>query len=99
VIQAHTIGKNGVRSPFLLSPWTTRQTTILFYFPVLVDVANTAQPYPLPNHPPAKGSPGLERVYNIQYDTAKEKRIFGIKLRTKEETLRDTLDDFAKRGW
>lgn len=64
-----------------------------------VDIANSIQPYPLPNHPPAKGSPGLEKSYNIQYNTEKEKRILGVKFKTPEETTRDTLEDFAARGW
>jgi hypothetical protein len=65
----------------------------------LVEVANSIQPYPLPNHPPAKGIPGLDKVYNIQYNTEKERRIFGINLKTKEETTRDTLEEFARRRW
>ncbi|KAF5347603.1 hypothetical protein D9756_010684 [Leucocoprinus leucothites] len=64
-----------------------------------LDVASTIQPYPLPNHLPEKGFPGLETTYMIQYDTAKEKRILGIKLKTKEETTRDTLENLAARGW
>jgi len=64
-----------------------------------LDVANTVHPYPLPNHPPPKGIPELEKVHNIQYDTAKERRIFGIKFRTMEETSRDTLENFAEKGW
>ncbi|KXN81604.1 NADPH-dependent methylglyoxal reductase GRE2 [Leucoagaricus sp. SymC.cos] len=64
-----------------------------------LDAANKIQPYPLPNHPPVKGIPGLEKTFNIQYNTEKEGRIFGIKLKTMEETTRDTLEDFAARGW
>ena len=29
----------------------------------------------------------------------KQRRLLGIKFRTIPETLRDTLDDFGKRGW
>lgn len=64
-----------------------------------VDVASSIQPYPLPNHLPAKGVPGLDKSYNIQYNTEKEKGILGIKFKTLEETTRDTLEDFAARGW
>jgi hypothetical protein len=64
-----------------------------------VEAANSIQPYPLPNHLPPKGIPGLEKVYNIQYNTEKERRIFGIKLKTMHETIRDILEDFAARGW
>lgn len=35
----------------------------------------------------------------IQYDTAKEARILGLKYRSKEETARDALADFEARGW
>ncbi|KAJ3573253.1 hypothetical protein NP233_g2546 [Leucocoprinus birnbaumii] len=64
-----------------------------------LDAANSIQPYPLPNHPPQKGLPGLSTSYLITYDTAKEQRILGIKYKTKEETTLATLEDFAVRGW
>ncbi|KAF9442585.1 hypothetical protein P691DRAFT_779323 [Macrolepiota fuliginosa MF-IS2] len=63
-----------------------------------LDIVNTIQPYPLPNHSPTKGIPGLEKSHRIQYDTAKEK-IFGIKFKTMGETSRGTLEDFAQKGW
>jgi len=64
-----------------------------------VEVANSIEPYPLPNHPPQKGIPGLEKIHMIKYHTEKERRIFGIDMKTKEETTRDTLVEFAARGW
>jgi hypothetical protein len=65
----------------------------------LVDAANTIQPYPLPNHPPAKGMPGLTAPYLIRYNTEKENRLLRIRYKTKEETVRDTLEIFAAKGW
>ncbi|RXW15439.1 hypothetical protein EST38_g10412 [Candolleomyces aberdarensis] len=38
-------------------------------------------------------------TYKVRYDTAKEQRILGVKYRTKEETTRDTVEDFVRRGW
>ncbi|TFK81177.1 NAD(P)-binding protein [Polyporus arcularius HHB13444] len=38
-------------------------------------------------------------VHMIQYDTSKERKLFGIKYHTAEEMTRDTLEDFIKRGW
>jgi len=64
-----------------------------------VEVANSIEPYPLPNHPPQKGIPELEKIHMIKYHTEKERRIFGIDMKTKEETTRDTLVEFAARGW
>jgi len=64
-----------------------------------VEVANSIEPYPLLNHPPQKGIPGLEKTYMISYHMEKERRIFGIEMKTKEETTCDTLMEFAARGW
>ncbi|EKM75201.1 hypothetical protein AGABI1DRAFT_116498 [Agaricus bisporus var. burnettii JB137-S8] len=63
------------------------------------DAANTIQPYPLPNHPPAKGMPGITAPYVIQYNTAKADKLLGIRYKTKAETIRDTLEIFAAKGW
>ncbi|KAJ3506176.1 hypothetical protein NMY22_g17338 [Coprinellus aureogranulatus] len=48
-----------------------------------------------------KGYPDINETkeYKVKYDTSKEQTILGVKYRTKEETTRDTLIDFAKRGW
>jgi hypothetical protein len=67
-----------------------------------VDAANSLPSNPLPSHPLYKGDPDVlkgEKKYLISYDTSKERRIFGIKFHTKVETIKDTLEDFAKRGW
>jgi hypothetical protein len=40
-----------------------------------------------------------EPVYMITYDQSKQASILGIKFRTKLETLKDTLEDFSRRGW
>ncbi|KJA22025.1 hypothetical protein HYPSUDRAFT_41417 [Hypholoma sublateritium FD-334 SS-4] len=67
-----------------------------------IDIANLLE-NPLKTLPIYKGEPGLfeagKTEYLISFDTAKEQRILGIKHHTKLETARDTLEDFAKRGW
>lgn len=70
-----------------------------FEFSLPVDAANTIQPYPLPNHPPAKGMPGITAPYVIQYNAAKADKLLGIRYKTKAETIRDTLEIFAAKGW
>jgi hypothetical protein len=38
-------------------------------------------------------------VYQIDFSAEKRKRIFGIEVRSMEETVRDTLADLKARGW
>lgn len=38
-------------------------------------------------------------THHVRYSTEKRERILGIKVRTKEESTRDTLADFKARGW
>ncbi|KAF8880899.1 hypothetical protein CPB84DRAFT_1851713 [Gymnopilus junonius] len=67
-----------------------------------ITVANSLPSSVYPNHKLPTGIPELftsETVYNIIYDKSKEERILAIKFHTKEETTKDTLEDFAKRGW
>ncbi|KAF8798337.1 NAD(P)-binding protein [Phlegmacium glaucopus] len=70
-----------------------------------VDVANSLSPSPLPSRTFRPGFPEIttqgdsEPVYMTTYDKSKEASILGIKFRTKLETTKDTLEDFARRGW
>ncbi|KAH6904335.1 D-lactaldehyde dehydrogenase [Coprinopsis sp. MPI-PUGE-AT-0042] len=64
-----------------------------------IDAANSVQPSPLPNHKIPKGFPDVERVVKRRLDTKKEQGILGLKYKSKEDTARDILEDFAKRGW
>ncbi|KAF6758994.1 D-lactaldehyde dehydrogenase [Ephemerocybe angulata] len=66
-----------------------------------LDIANSIAPSVRPNGKIVKGYPELEeeKEYKIKYDNSKGKRLLGITYRSKEETTRDTLADFAKRGW
>ncbi|KAF5312061.1 hypothetical protein D9619_003767 [Psilocybe cf. subviscida] len=67
-----------------------------------IDVVNSIKPSPLPSHTFPTGIPEVntgEKVYLINYDPKKEKELFGIKFHTQLETVKDTLEDFAKRGW
>ncbi|KXN93298.1 NADPH-dependent methylglyoxal reductase GRE2, partial [Leucoagaricus sp. SymC.cos] len=70
-----------------------------FIFQEWLDIINAIKPYPLPSHPLSQGFPELKRVYDVQYTREKQERIFGMKLRTIEETARDILTDFSARGW
>jgi hypothetical protein len=38
-------------------------------------------------------------VYQVDFSAEKRKRILGIKVRSIEETVRDTLADLNARGW
>ncbi|EAU83930.1 hypothetical protein CC1G_10335 [Coprinopsis cinerea okayama7 len=46
-----------------------------------------------------KGMPEIERVYKFQMDASKATRILGITYRSKEDTMKDLLEDFERRGW
>ena len=35
----------------------------------------------------------------LKYDASKGKRVFGIKYKTMEETAKDMLEDFKRKGW
>ena len=52
-------------------------------------------------HELPKGEPSLTEghQYILNYDTNKAEKVFGIKYRSREETARDMLVDFEKRGW
>ncbi|KAH9487431.1 hypothetical protein JR316_0001506, partial [Psilocybe cubensis] len=66
------------------------------------NVANSITPSPIPSHKLPVGYPDIldgETVVKITYDKSKEERILGIKFHTKLETTKDTLEDFARRGW
>jgi hypothetical protein len=40
-----------------------------------------------------------EKVYLVDYDTSKAKKIFGIQYKTERECATDIIADFGKRGW
>ncbi len=64
----------------------------------LVDVISKLSPNPYPSRTLPRGTPGIcQRA--ITFDTSKEKRILGIKFQTMEETARDVLADYERRGW
>ncbi|KAF8880900.1 hypothetical protein CPB84DRAFT_1792190 [Gymnopilus junonius] len=73
-----------------------------FSYQEWINVANSLPPPVYPSHKLPTGIPELfnsETVYNVVYDKSKEEKILGIKFHTKEETTKDTLEDFARRGW
>ena len=50
-----------------------------------------------------KGTPSAtsqdDFTWTVTYDSSKVQRILGLKFRTKQELLADTLEDFKRRGW
>ena len=58
-------------------------------------------PFPPTHSLRPEGAPGAGRdaEYTTLYDTSKEAKILIIKYRTKEETARDALADYERRGW
>ncbi|KAL0566202.1 hypothetical protein V5O48_015813 [Marasmius crinis-equi] len=73
-----------------------------------LDVANALEPAPYTKHSLARGNPGTSDTQpNILYKAERAKKLLGIsneadaewKYKTIEETTRDTLADFADRGW
>ncbi|KAF6748862.1 D-lactaldehyde dehydrogenase [Ephemerocybe angulata] len=71
-----------------------------FFFNEWLDLANKAGAEFYPGRAFPKGTAETskdELASEIYYNTAKEKRILGIKYRTKEETTRDTLQWAAER--
>lgn len=48
----------------------------------------------------ARGFPEFKpKEYMLNYNTAKEAEILGMKYRSAETTAIDILNDFGKRGW
>jgi nucleoside-diphosphate-sugar epimerase len=65
----------------------------------IVDIVNKIAPSVWPGHEILKGFPIEEKAYRVRYSTEKQERLLGLKYHTKEETTRDILEDFKKRGW
>ena len=67
-----------------------------------LDLANRLAPESIKSLLP-QGYPDLTSTgkveYLVSFDNGKSERILGLKYRTKEETLRDVLEDAGKRGW
>ncbi|KAF8991953.1 D-lactaldehyde dehydrogenase [Cyathus striatus] len=59
-----------------------------------LNLANTIAKRPL-----QKGIPGLERKYKFDFDSEKTTRVLGIEFKSKEETLRDILEEVEKKDW
>ncbi|KAJ3712943.1 D-lactaldehyde dehydrogenase [Lentinula raphanica] len=75
-----------------------------FVYQDFIDTANALSPSPIPSHtdlPKGKPGAGKDFVPKIVYDASKASKILGPELvyHTMEETTRDTLEDFEKRGW
>ncbi|KAJ3854684.1 D-lactaldehyde dehydrogenase [Lentinula lateritia] len=75
-----------------------------FSYQDFIDSANALSPSPIPSHTDMpKGNPGAGKILKpiFPYDASKAPKILGPELvyHTKEETTRDTLADFERRGW
>ncbi|TEB29189.1 D-lactaldehyde dehydrogenase [Coprinellus micaceus] len=70
-----------------------------FIWQEFVDIVNKIAPSVWPGHEILKGFPIEEKAYRVRYSTEKQEKLLGLKYHTKEETTRDILEDFKKRGW
>ncbi|KAE9387892.1 D-lactaldehyde dehydrogenase [Gymnopus androsaceus JB14] len=76
-----------------------------FTFQDFIDAANSLSSSDLPLDKLPKGNPGAGKAckHKILYDARKAERILGlgaeVKYRTMEQTSKDSLEDFARRGW
>lgn len=66
---------------------------------IIVNLVNSPTQSRLAQYTPPTGFPDIEPIYAVKYDASKQTRIFGMKYRLIEETTKDILDDFVKRGW
>ncbi|KAF8999637.1 hypothetical protein BDQ17DRAFT_1360724 [Cyathus striatus] len=64
-----------------------------------VDAANALSPQPYTLKKLPDGYSDIKKVYFIQYDATKQQQLLGIKLKTVEETTRDSLVYFEEKGW
>ena len=102
VVDVRDIALAHVRAAQLLQAGGNRALICSFngYPQDVLDIANTLPPQGWSGVP--KGSkPGStkdkEKLINV--DTTQFRRLYGFQLRPIEETLRDSLEDFGKRGW
>lgn len=72
-------------------PWTPRQA--------FIDAANALEPTPKLSRPLPQGDPGSNYPAPHEYGATKSQRVLGLKYRSVMEMTRDTLLDFAARGW
>ncbi|TFK38821.1 D-lactaldehyde dehydrogenase [Crucibulum laeve] len=79
----------------------------LFTWQDWINTANALPSHPSLAHPLPKGDPSLlpeepkerEKIYLLSYDVSKAQRLLDIKYKTMEETTRDSLEYFSKKGW
>ncbi|KAH6883771.1 D-lactaldehyde dehydrogenase [Coprinopsis sp. MPI-PUGE-AT-0042] len=67
-----------------------------FIWQDFIDVANKLD---LPGRKLSTGFPDWNRELELNVSNAKAINILGVEFRSKEDTTRHTLEDFAKRGW
>ncbi|KAH6916517.1 D-lactaldehyde dehydrogenase [Coprinopsis sp. MPI-PUGE-AT-0042] len=64
-----------------------------------VDTANTLEPSALPGHKLTPSWPDPERKAVLDFSNAKEQKILGVKYRPLRDTVKDSMEDFAARGF
>ncbi|KAH6907325.1 D-lactaldehyde dehydrogenase [Coprinopsis sp. MPI-PUGE-AT-0042] len=63
------------------------------------DFVDAAYKLNLPGRNISPGFPDLSRETDLRYSSKKSDEILGLKYRSKEETTRDSLEDFSQRGF
>lgn len=65
-----------------------------------VDIASSLSPSPLKRDVP-KGvtGAGKEATHIIKYDASKAAKVLNLKYTSAEQSLKDTFEDYAQRGW
>ncbi|KAH6887185.1 D-lactaldehyde dehydrogenase [Coprinopsis sp. MPI-PUGE-AT-0042] len=64
-----------------------------------IDTANTLEPSALPGHKLTPSWPDPERKAVLDFSNAKEQKILGVKYRPLRDTVKDSMEDFAARGF
>lgn len=65
-----------------------------------VDIANSLEPSPLPKGKKLTPAyPDPERKTVLDFSNAKEQRILGVQYRPLRDLVKDSLEDFAARGF
>ncbi|KZV61697.1 D-lactaldehyde dehydrogenase [Peniophora sp. CONT] len=102
IVDVRDVALAHVRATQLPQAGGTRALLGSFYgYPQeILDIANALEPLPwagLPKGPKPGSTKGKEMFINI--DAAQFRRVYAFELRSIEDTVRESLEDFKKRGW
>ncbi|TFL00657.1 D-lactaldehyde dehydrogenase [Pterulicium gracile] len=75
-------------------------STGAFTYQDWLDIANSLSPSPLKRDVP-KGVTGAGKAakHNVKFDTSNAAKVLDLKYISAEHSLKDTLEDYAQRGW